>query len=84
MCVQVWKALGKQRLAHGACARGIPAAGGGAGGEQSAQAQARSSKSSGPGQKAAHGAQQQLQGREAIWPLAWHMAAGRQALAGKH
>ena len=29
-------------------------------------------------------AQQQLQGREAIWPLAWHMAAGRQALAGKH
>ena len=59
--MQVWRALGKQRLAHGACARGIPAAGGGAGGEQSAQAQVSSSKSSGPGQKAAHGGTAALQ-----------------------
>ena len=87
LCVQVQRALGKQRLAHGACARGIPAAGRGAGGEQSAQAQARNSKSSGPGQKAAHGrtATAARQGGD----LALGMAHGsreastsRQALAG--
>jgi len=87
LCVQVRRALGTQRQAHGACARGIPAAGRGAGGEQSAQAQARNSKSSGPGQKAAHGrtATAARQGGD----LALGMAHGsreastsRQALAG--
>jgi len=82
--VQVQRALSKQRLAHGACARGIPASGGGAGGEQSAQARHAAARAAGQARRQRTDAQQQLQGREAIWPLAWHMAAGRQALAGKH